>query len=116
MNDASIKVIRKLKDSQGRPLWGDFNNPLAQSYVPTLLGYRLVTNNDVAVMAANAKSIAFGDVTRYKIRRVRDITLVRLLERYADNAQTGFFAFARFDGNLIDAGTHPVKLYVNSAT
>jgi HK97 family phage major capsid protein len=45
-------------------------------------------------MAANAKSILFGDFTRYKVRRVRDVTLVRLNERYADNLQTGFFAFA----------------------
>lgn len=116
MNDASIKVIRKIKDGQSRPLWGDFNNPLSQSYVPSLLGYRLVTNNDVATMAANAKSILFGDFSRYKVRRVRDVTLVRLNERYADNLQTGFFAFARFDGNLIDAGTHPIKYYANSAT
>lgn len=112
-NDSSIKVVRKLKDSQNRPLW----EPSVQAGQPdTLLGYPVVTNNDVAVMAANAKSIVFGDLSKYKIRRVRGVTLMRLTERYADNLQVGFFAFARVDGNLIDAGTNPVKYYANSAT
>lgn len=112
-NDSSIKVVRKLKDSQNRPLW----EPSVQAGQPdTLLGYPVVTNNDVAVMAANAKSIVFGALNKYKIRRVRGVTLMRLTERYADNLQVGFFAFARVDGNLIDAGTNPVKYYANSAT
>jgi len=33
----------------------------------------------------------------------------RLTERYADFNQVGFLAFQRWDGQLIDAGTHPVK-------
>lgn len=112
-NDSSIKVVRKLKDSQNRPLW----EPSVQAGQPdTLLGYPVVTNNDVAAMAANAKSIVFGALNKYKIRRVRGVTLMRLTERYADNLQVGFFAFARVDGNLIDAGTNPVKYYANSAT
>lgn len=113
MNDASIKVVRKLKDSQGLPIW----QPSVQSGEPEqLLGYPLVPNNDVATMAANAKSILFGDFRKYKIRRVRGGSLVRLNERYADNLQVGFFMFGRVDGNLIDAGTNPVKYYANSAT
>ena len=73
-------------------------------------------NNDVAALGTSAKSIAFGDLTKYKVRRVKDITLLRLNERYADAHQVGFLAFARFDGNLLDSGTDPIKLYVNSAT
>jgi HK97 family phage major capsid protein len=112
-NDSSIKVVRKLKDSQNRPLW----EPSVQAGQPdTLLGYPVVTNNDVAAMAANAKSILFGALNKYKVRRVRGMTLMRLNERYADALQVGFFAFARVDGNLIDAGTNPVKYYQNSAT
>lgn len=112
-SDTSIRVIRKLKDSQGRPLW----EPSVQAGQPDiLLGYPVVINNDVAVMAANAKSILFGDFSKYKVRRVRSTQLMRLNERYADALQVGFFAFARMDGNLIDAGTNPIKFYANSAT
>lgn len=113
MSDASVKVVMKLKDSQSRPLW----QPSVQAGQPdVLMGYPVIVNNDMATMAANAKSILFGDFRRYKIRRARGISLVRLNERYADNLQVGFFAFMRADGNLIDAGTNPVKHYANSAT
>jgi hypothetical protein len=36
-------------------------------------------------------------------------------ERYAENGMVGFIGFARYDGNLIDAGTNPVKVLVNPA-
>lgn len=114
LNDSSIKVIRKLKDGQGLPIWTAGGSMAGEP--DRLLGYPIVVNNDVAAMTANAKSIAFGDFSRYLIRRVKDVTLLRLEERYADAHQVGFLAFARFDGNLVDAGQHPVKLYVNSAT
>lgn len=111
--DSSIKVVMKLKDGQSRPIW----QPSVQAGQPDLLmGYPVVVNNDVAAMAANAKSILFGEFKKYKIRRAQGISLLRLNERYADNLQVGFFAFGRFDGNLIDAGTNPVKYYANSAT
>lgn len=113
MADSSIKVVMKLKDGQSRPIW----QPSVQAGQPdSLMGYPVVVNNDVASMTANAKSILFGDFKRYKVRRARGISLVRLNERYADNLQVGFFAFMRADGNLIDAGTHPVMYYANSAT
>ena len=113
LNDLTIRSVRKLKDTQNRPLW----EPSLQVGQPDrLFGYPLVTNNDVVSMAANAKSIIFGQINKYKIREVRGITLMRLSERYADNLQVGFFAFGRWDGNLIDAGTHPVSYYQNSAT
>jgi hypothetical protein len=34
---------------------------------------------------------------------------LRLNERYADFGQVGFIAFMRIDGNLVDAGTHPIR-------
>jgi HK97 family phage major capsid protein len=114
MNDASIKVLRKLKDGNGMPIW-QAGGPTAGE-PDTLFGYPVIANNDVAVMGANAKSIAFGDFSKYKIRRVKDVTLLRLNERFADAHQVAFLAFARFDGDLLDAGTDPIKLYVNSAT
>jgi HK97 family phage major capsid protein len=67
-------------------------------------------------MAANAKSILFGRLDKYKLRLVKQATLLRLVERYADNLQVAFLLFARADGRLLDAGTNPVKYYANSAT
>jgi HK97 family phage major capsid protein len=53
----------------------------------------------------------FGDLSKYKIREVRDIQVLRLVERYADYHQVGFLAFARYDGDLLNAGTAPVKAF-----
>lgn len=113
MADSSLKVIKKLKDSQSRPLWVP---GLAVREPDTILGYPYVINQDVAVMAANAKSVLFGQLSKYLIREVQEVTLLRLNERYAELHQVAFLAFLRADGDLIDAGTDPVKHYANSAT
>ena len=111
-SDATLKVIRKLKDADNRPLW----EPSLKAGVPDmLLGYPVVINQEVAAMAAGAESIAFGDLSKHVIREVRDVTLVRLNERYADQHQVGFLAFYRGDSRYLNAGTGPVKLFSNAA-
>lgn len=110
--DTSIKVVRKLKDTTGQYLW---QPGLTAGSPDTLLGYGVTINQDMPVMAANAKSIAFGDFNAaYVVRRVQDVQVKRLEERYADALQVGFFSFARYDGTVDD--TNAAKLYVNSAT
>ena len=119
LHDSSLKVIKKIKDTSGRPLWRSSLEGIgvAVSGNPdTINGYPYVVNNDMAVMAANAKSVLFGDFSNYMIRDVLGVQIMRLTERYADFFQVGFIAFARADGALIDAGTHPVAYYQNSAT
>lgn len=67
-------------------------------------------------MAANAKSIGFGDFREYMIREVMDLTLFRMADsKYIENGQIGFVAFNRQGGNLIDVGG-AAKAYQNSAT
>src|SRR5690606_40696617 len=82
----------------------------------TILGYPYVVNNDMPVMAADAKSILFGDFSNYFIRDVLGVQLLRLEERYADYLQVGFLAFSRHDGVLADAGAGPIRYYQNSST
>lgn len=116
LHDSSLKVIKKLKDSTGRPLWKAGLEGMGERFPDTINGYPYVINNDMAVMAANAKSILFGDFSNYIVRDVLGVQIMRLTERYADFLQVGYLAFARADGALIDAGTHPVAFYANSAT
>lgn len=117
MNDASLAAIRIIRDDSGgagigRPLW----EPSIQPGVPdSLLGYPVVVNNDMATMAANARSILFGDFAAgYVIRDVLGIQSLRLEERYADFLQVGFLAFLRTDGLVQDSSA--LKVYINSAT
>ena len=101
MSQAARKVLRKLKDSQNRPLW----EPSLQAGTPdTLMGYGLSLNNYMSAPAAGVKSIGFGDIREaYVIRDVSDFALLRLSERYADYLQVGFLGFQRSDGTLQNA-------------
>lgn len=112
-HDSTLKILKKLKDSTGRPLW----LPGLEVKEPdTILGYKYTVNNDIASMAANAKSILFGDLSNYFIRDVMDIQLFRISDKYIESGQVGFLAFYRGDGRMVDAGMNPVKYYANSAT
>jgi HK97 family phage major capsid protein len=109
-HDTTLKIIRKLKDSQGHPLW----QPSLQMGVPdNYNGKQYVINNDMATPASAAKSVLFGDLSKYIVRKVKDYTVVRLVERYAELGQVGFFIWCRYDGRLRDAGQHPVKYLAN---
>ena len=112
MHQTARKAIRKLLDSQNRPLW----EPSVQAGQPdTLLGYPLKLNNDMATVAQNSKSIGFGSIQQaYVARLVTDVTTLRLAERYADALQVGFLAFQRADGTLQDANAW--KIFQVTAT
>lgn len=135
-NDSLLKVLRKLKDTTGRPLWtpswdggiqvgtnqsggnngaGGFSNQNTPVVFDYLLGYPVWVNNDIAVPAANAKTLLFGDFSYYKIRDAMDVTMFRFTDSaYAKLGQVGFLAWLRTGGNLIDVNA--VKFYQHSAT
>jgi HK97 family phage major capsid protein len=110
------KVLRKIKDSQGRPIWTPgYESGITTGTPDLLLGYPIVINNDMPTPAANAKSLAFGQLQKYLIRDTMEVTMFRFEDSaYMKLGQVGFLAWARSDGNLIDA--NGVKLYQHSAT
>lgn len=117
MHDQSFKVVKKLKDSTGRPLYIPGYDGLGGKAPDTIMGYPVTINNHMATMAANAKSILFGDFSYYIIRDVLGATEY---QRYTDSAyakkgQVGFNLWARSGGNWTDVGG-AVKYYANSAT
>ena len=64
MNDATIALVRKLKDNNGAYIW----QPSAQAGVPDrLLGYEIYTSPCVPTVVAEALVIAFGDFSSYWI-------------------------------------------------
>ena len=117
MNDLSVAIVSKLVDTTGRPIWtpGDAES-IANGNPDTLCGYPVAINDDVAVMAANALSIGFGDFSAYNIRDVAGTTVLRRFDdsAFALNNQVGFCAWTRSGGNLLD--TAAVRTYKNSAT
>ena len=112
MNDATLKAVKKLKDAQGAPIW---TPSIRTDGVAVIDGFESVINNDMANMGANAKSILFGDFSKFIVRDVLQMNLFRLDDSfYAKKAQVGFLAFLRSGGNLTDVNA--VKYYQNSAT
>jgi len=117
-NDGALKIIKKIKvaqysgDTVGAPLWIP---GLAGALADTIMGYPYVINQSVATPAASSKSVLFGDFSKYLIRDVADVRLIRMEERYADYDQVGFTAFMRSDADLRDAGTHPVYYMTQGA-
>lgn len=99
--DSMLKLIRKLKDGQQRPLWQPVPVP---GFPATINGFAYTVDDDMPDPAVSAKSIAFGDFKRgYIVRQVRDVQLMILRERYADYLQVGFHGFARLDARIDDA-------------
>lgn len=113
MNDTTFKALRKLKDTTGNPI---FQLSMRDGEPTTLLGKPVVINNDMADIGVSTKSVLFGDFSKYKVRRVKNYGVKRLVERYADANQTAFILFVRLDGKLIDAGTNPVKHLLHAAS
>ena len=61
-NDATVKALRKLKDTTGQYLWA----PSVTAGTPdTILNRPIYTSAYMPVMAAGAKSVVFGDFSYY---------------------------------------------------
>lgn len=106
-HDGIILAWRLLKDAVGRYLW---QGGMDSGQPDRLLNYPVTTNQNMqATVATGTVTSLFGQFSKYKIRRVNSIRMYRLQERYRDSDQDGFVAFTRQDGNLLTAGTTPVK-------
>ena len=98
MHDSTLKAIRKLKDGDGNYLWqmGDFQVGTPQN----ILGYPVVVNQDMAEIATGNKTVAFGDMSAYYVRKVGAPALYVARERFAPDF--GILGYIRFDGVLTD--------------
>ena len=98
LNDATVKQIRKLKDTTGQYLW---QPSLVAGTPDTILGRPVKTSAFMPTAAAGAKTIAFGDFKYYWIADRQGRTFKKLSELYAANGQVGFLGTQRVDGKLI---------------
>jgi HK97 family phage major capsid protein len=101
-----LKVLKTIRDANDELVW---QTSMRDGAPDTILGYSFVINDDMPSIGIGNRSVLFGDMSKYVVRDVRDITLVRLDELYAENGQVGYLAFARTDARMVNAGTGPVK-------
>lgn len=122
-HDVVLQGIKSQLDSTNRPIWmPDYavhSQQAGQSFPGRVLGYEYTINQDAPVMAASARSVAFGDFAYYMVRRVRNMMLIRADQRFIDQGQIGFYLFARMDGKYANptatAARSPIRLGQNSA-
>lgn len=111
MRTSSFNAVRKLKDSvSGQYL---LVPGLLQGSNDQLLGKPVVKTDDMAVIAANARSIAYGDLSKFTIGDRVGISIQPLRELYAEDGQVGFKCTFRTDSALEVAES--VKVLVQSA-
>lgn len=103
MHDNVLAALKKIQLGTGdvTPLW----MPSVREGEPDkILGKRYWINQGMASSIATAtKVVLFGDFSKYRIRIVKDMTVVRLNELYAANGLVGYQAYMRFDGELVNS-------------
>ena len=110
-NRHTLWELAKIKDQSGRYIWHESTRDGSPA---TLFGKEYILNDDIADIGAGNTSVLFGDFSKYKIRMVQNFRVVRLNELLAEYLSIGLFGFARVDGNLLDAGTNPIKKLVHA--
>jgi HK97 family phage major capsid protein len=107
MNDATLKEVRQLKDSNNQYLW----QPSLQLGNPdSLLGSPVASDPNIETIATAKKVMAFGDMSKYFIREVQGFQLDRSVDYAFANDLVTFRAIYRADGDLLD--TNAVKRMV----
>ena len=98
------KLVRKLKDTSGRPIWIPSYDASIQSVKSDmLLDAPIQINNHMPVPAANAKSISYGDHSKYMVRDVMGLTIFKFEDSaYIKKGHVGFLGWVRGGANLLD--------------
>lgn len=114
LHDSILLAIRKLKDDYGQYIW---QPGIRDGQPDALFGFPYHINQSMASsIVASAKTVLFGNLKKFLVRDVAGMTLKRLPERYAEFDVEAFVALSRHDSELLDAGTHPVKLLVQKSS
>jgi HK97 family phage major capsid protein len=98
MNSKTAGAVRKMKDADGRFMWGD---SLQAGEPARLMGYPVLISEDMPDIAANAYAIAFGDFAAgYTIAERPDIRILR--DPFSAKPNVLFFANKRVGGDVTD--------------
>lgn len=114
LHDSVLAVIKKLSIGTGdaRPLW----QPSYREGAPDMIdGSKYWINQAMdSTVDASSKVMLYGDFSKYRIRLVQELLIIRLNERYADNGLVGFVGFMRWDGECVN--TAAIKHLITAAS
>ncbi len=98
MNSKTAGAVRKMKDADGRFLWGD---SMVTGEPARLLGYPVLIAEDMHDVGANQYPIAFGDFNAgYTIVERPDMRIQR--DPFTQKPHVLFFATKRVGGGVVD--------------
>jgi HK97 family phage major capsid protein len=113
--DSTAATIRKIKDSSGGAGVGNYLwTPGFGSAPDTILGKPVVIEPNIAATALSAKSVLFGDMSRYFVRIAGGVRFERSDDFAFQNDLVTFRAILRGDGILADQ-TGAVKHFIGNA-
>lgn len=98
LNDTTLKALRKLKNGDGSYLWQAGN--VQQGVPATLNGRKFYINQAMASPATGNKTMIFGDLGKYFVRKVGVPVVGVLRERFWPDV--GMAGLIRLDGELSD--------------
>jgi HK97 family phage major capsid protein len=98
MNSKTAGAVRKMKDADGRFMWGD---SLQAGEPARLMGYPVLICEDMPDVAANSFPIAFGDFAAgYTIAERPDLRILR--DPFSAKPHVLFYASKRVGGDVTD--------------
>lgn len=98
MNSKTAGAVRKMKDADGRFMWGD---SLQAGQPPQLMGYPVLICEDMPDVGANTYPIAFGDFAAgYTIAERPDLRILR--DPFSAKPHVLFYASKRVGGDITD--------------
>lgn len=98
MNSKTAGAVRKMKDADGRFMWGD---SLQAGEPARLMGYPVLICEDMPDVGANAYPIAFGDFAAgYTVAERPDLRILR--DPFSAKPNVLFYANKRVGGDITD--------------
>lgn len=114
MRQSTLGAVRKLKGSDDQYIFST-DVVAGSGAAGTLLGRPVYCDPNVAAVGLGAKSVLFGDMTRYWVRQVNGLRFERSDDYAFANDLVTFRALWRADGALIDT-SGSVKAFLGGAT
>jgi HK97 family phage major capsid protein len=110
-NNLTWSKLRSQLDKYGRPVW---QSSLASGEPDTVYGKKYYNNQQMALIGAGNISLIAGDFSRYVIRDVVGMTMVRFNELFMQYYKLGYQMFLRTDGQLLQPAAFAVLQHRNS--
>ena len=114
MHDQTRKRLAQQLDKYGRPIFP--YSPVQGATDDFIMGYKVSLNNAMDQLQVSPTSppvtrnvMVFGPLKKYVARRVKDMSMLVLRERFIDYGQLGYLIFTRWDGNLLNAASESAQ-------